>query len=290
MKVAVMRCCATAPLLESYEAATDSVLAKLGIRQVDLDFNCCGYPLRNARFDAWVLSSARNLALAERAGVDLVTVCACCYGSMRQVDHLLRTDDGLRATANEAIASERLACTGSANVRHLLEILRDDVGIGRLRAERKRSLEGLKVACHYGCHLLRPSGAVGLDDAKAPTVLEDLVAATGAEPVQWTARLDCCGAPVWGVNDALSEDLTARKVRSAREAGAGALCVVCPYCFLQLDRVQQALLRERGTEPLPVLLVHQIVGLALGIDEAALGLPTGRLRRADGAPRAGSAP
>jgi heterodisulfide reductase subunit B len=290
MKVAVMRCCATSPLLESYEAATDSVLAKLGIRQVDVDFNCCGYPLRNARFDGWVLSSARNLALAERAGVDLVTVCACCYGSMRQVERLLETDDSLRASANEAIAKERLACTGSANVRHLLQVLRDDVGVERLRAERRRSLAGLKVACHYGCHLLRPSDVVQLDDAKAPTVLEDLVAATGAEPVEWTARLDCCGAPVWGVNDALSEDLTLRKVRSAREAGAAALCVVCPYCYLQLDRVQQALLSERGTSPLPVLLVHQLLGLALGIDEAALGLPTGRLPRGDGEPRTRGAP
>lgn len=290
MSVAVMRCCATAPLLESYEAATDSVLARLGIPRVELDFNCCGYPLRNARFDAWVLSSARNLALAERARVDLVTVCACCYGSMKQVDRLLRTDDGLRSSANEAIAGEQLACTGSANVRHLLQVLRDDVGIERLRAERRRSLDGMKIACHYGCHLLRPSDVVQLDDAKAPTVLEDLVAATGAEPVEWTARLDCCGAPVWGVNDALSEDLTVRKVRSAREAGASALCVVCPYCFLQLDRVQKALLAGRGTAPLPVVLVHQLLGLALGIDEAALGLSAASLPRPNGEPRARSAP
>ncbi len=290
MSVAVMRCCATEPLLGSYEAATDAVLARLGIGRVDVDFNCCGYPLRNARFEAWILSSARNLALAERARADLVTVCACCYGSMKQVDRLLRTDDGLRASANEAIARERLACTGSAKVRHLLEVLRDDVGLARLRAERRRSLRGLKVACHYGCHLLRPSAVVQLDDAKAPTVLEDLVATTGAEPVAWTARLDCCGAPVWGVDDGLSEELTARKVRSAREAGADALCVVCPYCFLQLDRVQQAIRAERGTEPLPVVLVHQLLGLALGIDEADLGLTNGRLPRPGGGAQAGSAP
>lgn len=290
MSVAVMRCCATAPILGAYEAATDSLLARLGIPRVEVDFNCCGYPLRNERLDAWVFSSARNLALAERAGADLVTVCACCYGSTKQADRLLRTDEGLRASANEAIAGERLRFAGSANVRHLLHVLRDDVGLARIRAERKRSFEGLRVACHYGCHLLRPGDVVDLDDAKAPTVMEDLVAATGAEPIGWTARLDCCGAPVWGVNDALSEDLTARKLRNAREAGADALCVVCPWCFIQLDRVRRALRDGQGTEPLPVILVHQLVGLALGVDAAALGLPAGWAPPARGEPLARSAP
>ncbi len=277
MSVAVMRCCATAPLLEAYEAATDSVLSTLGIARVELDFNCCGYPLRNSSFEGYVLSSARNLALAERAKVDLVTVCSCCYGSMKHVDRLLKTDGALRQTANAAIAKERLSCTGTANVRHLLQVLRDDVGIERLRRERRRSLEGLKVACHYGCHLLRPSDVVELDDAKAPTLLEDLVAATGAEPISWGARLDCCGSPVSGVNDALSQDLTMRKVRSARDAGADALCVVCPYCYLQLDRVQEAVAVGGGAKKLPVVLVHQLLGLALGIGEAALGLSPERL-------------
>ncbi len=273
MNLAVMRCCATAPLLDAYEAATDSVLSRLGFGLVDLDFNCCGYPLRNARFEAYVLSSARNLALAERARVDLVTVCSCCYGSLKQADHLLRLDGGLRATANAALAGERLACSGGANVRHLLEVLRDDVGLERLRRERARSFEGVRIACHYGCHLLRPSDVLQLDDARAPSILDDLVEATGATSVPWSAKLDCCGAPVWGVNDALSLELTVRKVASAKEGGADLLCVVCPYCWLQLDRAQQAL----ADDPLPLILVHQLLGLSLGIDAAALGLDPDRL-------------
>ena len=143
MTLALMRCCATAPVLEAYERATDQVLSRCGVDVMDLDFNCCGYPLRNSRFEGWVLSSARNLALAERAGVDLVTVCACCFGSMKQVDHLLRADPSLRDGANAAIAGERLRCSGSAKVRHLLQVLRDDIGIEGFRARRRRTLRGL---------------------------------------------------------------------------------------------------------------------------------------------------
>lgn len=289
MSLAVMRCCATAPLLGAYEAATDSVLSRLGFGLVDLDFNCCGYPLRNSRFDAYVLSSARNLALAERARVDLVTVCSCCYGSLKQADHLLRMDDGLRATANAAIAGERLSCSGSANVRHLLEVLRDDVGLDRIRRERTRTFEGVKIACHYGCHLLRPSDVLQLDDARSPSILDEIVEVTGATSVPWGAKLDCCGSPVWGLNDALSTELTARKVRSAREGGADLLCVVCPYCFLQFDRAQQALAAERRIEPLPLILVHQLLGLSLGIEAAALGLGPDRLPGALGRSSGGGA-
>ncbi len=289
MNLAVMRCCATAPLLGAYETATDSVLSALGIRLVDLDFNCCGYPLRNSHFEAYVLSSARNLALAERAKVDLVTVCACCYGNLKQADHLLKGDAALRESANAAMARERLSCTGGANVRHLLEVLRDDVGLERIRRSRKVTFEGVKVACHYGCHLLRPSDVVQLDDAKAPSILDDLVEATGAQSVAWTAKLDCCGSPLSGVNDALSSDLTLRKVRSARESGADLLCVVCPYCYLQLERVQEALAAEKGVEALPVVLVHQLLGLALGIDPSALGMAPDRQPRPLRRPRNGGA-
>jgi len=270
-RLALMRCCATAPVLEPYEAATDTLLAELGMGVVELDFNCCGYPLRNSRFDAWLRSSARNLALAERADLDLVTVCACCYGSLKQADHLMRTDAALRHETNGAMAGERLRCSGSARVRHLLEVLRDDVGVERLRERRRRTFAGLKVACHYGCHLLRPSAVVGFDDPACPSVLDALVEATGAESVPWTAKLDCCGSPVSGVNDDLAAHLGELKLRSAREAGADVLCVVCPWCWLQLERVRVAA-AARGDDAIPIVLVHQLLGLSLGITPEALGM------------------
>ncbi len=274
--LAVMRCCATAPLLPEYEVATDAVLSSFGIGVVDLELNCCGYPMRNSRFEGWIRSSARNLALAERAKLDLVTVCSCCYGSLKQVDHLLRTDGALRESTNEALRGERLRCSGAARVRHLLEVLREDVGLDRIRGRLKRSFEGLRVACHYGCHLLRPSAVVRFDDPAAPFILDELVEATGAESVPWDAKLDCCGAPVSGVNDELSAHVGERKLRSAQESGADLLCVVCPYCALQLDRVRGTMARRSIDAP-PVLLVHQLLGLGLGIAPEALGLAEDRM-------------
>ncbi len=288
-RLAIMRCCATAPVLVAYETATDALFSKLGIGLVDLDFNCCGYPLRNSRFDAWVRSSARNLALAERASLDLVTGCACCYGSLKQADHLLRTNGALRNETNGALRAERLGCSGAAKVRHLLEVLREDVGVERLRALRKRTFAGLAVACHYGCHLLGPSAVVRFDDPACPTILDELVETTGARSVPWGAKLDCCGSPVAGVNDGLSARLGERKLASAREAGADALCVVCPYCWLQLDRVQRAR-AARGDDAIPIVLVHQLLGLALGVEPRALGLgEKGPLVSAPAAPAIGGA-
>jgi heterodisulfide reductase subunit B len=272
MNLALMRCCATVPLFQQYEAATDSLLSRLGVGVVDLDFNCCGYPLRNSHFDAYVLSSARNLALAEEAQLDLLTVCSCCYGSLKQVRQLLRDDDRLRRTANAAMATEQLRCSGSARVRHLLQVLDEDVGLEAIEAARKVTFDGLKVACHYGCHLVRPSLVTRAEGGASPRMLDDLVEATGAESVAWSAKLDCCGSPVAGVNDELSRDLTATKLKSARESGAHVLCVVCPYCYLQLDGVQKTLVAERGIEELPIILVHQLVGSSLGIAPAELGL------------------
>ena len=285
MSLALMRCCATSPVLEEYETATDQVLSRLGVAVVELDFNCCGYPLRNSSFDAWVFSSARNLALAERARLDVMTACACCYGSMKQVGRMLETDASLRGAANAAIGSEELTCSGTAKVRHLLEVLRDDVGFDHIARERTRSFEGLKVACHYGCHLLKPSKVLKLDDATSPSILDRVVEATGAESVPWGAKLDCCGSPVSGVNDGLSATLTRTKLASARESGAVVLCVVCPYCFIQIGRVQQSI-AAAGEAVLPVILVHQLLGLALGIAPEALGMSAERVPVPSGVGRA----
>jgi heterodisulfide reductase subunit B len=289
MSLALMRCCATSPVLQEYEAATDAVLSKLGIGVVELDFNCCGYPLRNSSFEAWIFSSARNLALAERADLDLMTVCACCYGSLKQAGRLLESDPSLRGAANAVLGKERLACSGRARVRHLLEVLRDEGGFDRITRERTRSFEGLKVACHYGCHLLRPSQVLQLDDATSPSILDRLVEATGAESVPWGAKLDCCGSPVSGVNDRLSTSLTRAKLASAREAGADLLCVVCPYCFIQIGRVQQSLAAAGEAAP-PVILVHQLLGLALGLDPEALGMTDERVPVRSGPARVQGSP
>ncbi|MEW6374848.1 MAG: heterodisulfide reductase-related iron-sulfur binding cluster, partial [Thermodesulfobacteriota bacterium] len=135
------------------------------------------------------------------------------------------------------------------------------------------SFKGLKIATHYGCHVLRPSQVVGFDNPVAPSLFDQLVEVTGAQSIDWSMKLECCGAPLWGVNDELSMDLTVKKLLDGKRSGADYLCVACPYCHLQFDKVQKMILSQRNVNhPLPSILYTQLLGLSLGIDKKILGL------------------
>jgi len=279
MKIALFRCCMTAMGLDQYESSTNAVLEELGIEFVDLrEFGCCGYPLRNFNFRAFVLASARNLALAERRDLNTMTVCNCCYGSLKHTEHLLKEDSALMAEINASLEGEGLRYEGRTTPKHFLQILHDDIGIESIRTNLKKTFRGLKIATHYGCHILRPSEIVQFDNAFSPVKMDQLVELTGAESVPWLTKLECCGSPLMGVNDDLSMDLTEKKLVNAKKGGADYLCVVCPYCQMQFDKVQNMMLAHRGSEvSLPSILFLQLLGLCLGIDSHRLGLEMNRL-------------
>jgi heterodisulfide reductase subunit B len=120
---------------------------------------------------------------------------------------------------------------------------------------------------------LRPSQVVGFDNPVAPSLFDQLVEATGAESIDWPMKLECCGAPLWGVNDSLSMDLTLKKLTDGKKSGADYVCAACPYCHLQFDKVQKMILSQRNLDhPLPSVLYPQLLGLSLGIDRKALGM------------------
>jgi heterodisulfide reductase subunit B2 len=265
--------------LKQYESSTDAVLESLGVRHApENGYGCCGYPLKNFNFKAYVLASARNLAMTEEHSQELLTLCNCCYGSLKHAAHVLKEDERLREEINLALGKEGLKYEGKAEPKHLLQVLHDDVGIETLRKNLKRTFKGLKIASHYGCHILRPASVIGFDNPFSPVKFDRLVEVTGAEAVHWTAKLDCCGSPVMGVNDELSMDLTEKKLRNARQAGADYLCVACPYCHMQFDKVQHFMMgRRNSNEGLPSILYPQLLGLCLGIDEKALGLDKNRM-------------
>ena len=141
-----------------------------------------------------------------------------------------------------------------------------------------RPFDGLRLAVHYGCHLLRPQGVLEGESPFAPSRFDDLVEAVGAESVTWPTKLDCCGAPVRGINDDLSRRLMARKVEGARKAGADAFCLACSYCQLQFDRARRMDGEGGGEEPcIPSILYTQLLGMAMGLEEAVLGLDRNEL-------------
>jgi heterodisulfide reductase subunit B len=262
--------CTIPARLQHYESAARGVLGRLGVGAVDIkEFNCCGYPLRNINFEAFLLLSARNLALAERAGLDIVALCQCCFGTLKKAHVLLQEDTSLRQEVNAVLAKEGLHCENGVEVRHLLQVLYHDVGIKAIKKHITRPFAGVNIAAHYGCHALRPSTIVQFDDPVSPTLFDELVGITGAQSVSWQRRLECCGAPLRGVNDELSMTLTTKKLEDGKDAGADYLCVACPYCQIQFDTAQGGMGRNHR---LPTILYPQLLGLCMGIDSKALGL------------------
>ncbi|MFH1349621.1 MAG: CoB--CoM heterodisulfide reductase iron-sulfur subunit B family protein [Pseudomonadota bacterium] len=274
MKYTIQRCCTTNSFLKQYELSTDAVLNELGVDMVEIkDFNCCGYPLRNVDFKAHILLSSRNLSLAEKAGRNIMTLCNCCYGTLKHVNHLLTEDASLKEEVNKTLGKEGLQYTNHVEVRHLLEVLHGDIGIDKITEKVVKRFHGLKLATHYGCHILRPRHIIQFDNPFAPTRFDSLVEITGAKSIPWRTKLECCGSPVFGVDDNLSMDLTQKKIEDAWESGAHYLCVACCYCQLQFDRVQKSMISKRnGNHPLPSILYTQLLGLSMGIDEEALGI------------------
>ncbi len=274
MKYALLRCCTTPIVLQQYEWSTNAVLHKLGIGLVDVEeFGCCGYPLRNINFKAYVISSARNLALAERENLDLLTVCNCCYGTMRHIEQLLQDDGSTRKEVNDTLEKEGLRYEGDIRPKHLLQVLYDDIGIEAIRKQIVHTFKGLNIATHYGCRILRPSKLIKFDKPHSPSKFDELVEVTGARSIDWLKKHECCGSPLWGVNEDLSLDLTENKLKHARKSGADLLCVACSYCQIQFDHVQKILVARRGPEhQLPSILYPQLLGLSLGIDSENLGL------------------
>ena len=260
--------------VEQYDLSARAVLKALEVEVADIrEFNCCGYPLKNAEMDTSVLFAARNLALAEKRGLNVMTLCKCCFGNLKKVNHSLREDDRLRDRANAILSTEGLAYTGSVEVTHFLTVLHREVGLATVKKSVTRSYKDLKIATHYGCHALRPSDITAFDNPVAPVIFDQLVMATGAQSVEWPLKLECCGAPVMGSNDELSMDLTKRKLAGAKESGADYLCVGCPWCQVQFDTVQEVISSQGGgNHRLPSILYPQLLGLAMGIDARALGL------------------
>ena len=275
MKFALFLGCTIPARLTQYEASSRAVLGELGVELVDIkEFNCCGYPLRNIDFKASMLAAVRNLALAEKAGLNVIVLCKCGFGMLKHAEHLVREDLSLREEMNNTLKKEGLEYEGKGEIRHLLSALYHDVGVDNIKEKITRPYRELKIATHYGCHALRPSEITQFDDPVNPTLFDKLVELTGAQSIDWQARLDCCGAPLFGTNDELSMDLAEKKLLDARQSGADYLCDACPYCHIQFDTVQGMINNERGgnNHVLPPILYPQLLGLSMGIDAESLGL------------------
>jgi heterodisulfide reductase subunit B len=275
MKFALFIGCNIPARVEQYLTSARAVLDKLGVELADFrDFGCCGYPLRAVDQKGYLLSSARNLALAEKAGLDTLALCKCCFGNLKKAARVLQENPALREEINRFLSREGLQYQGRGQVKHLLAVLYHDVGLEAIKQQITRSYQGLKIAPQVGCHALRPSRITEFDDPVHPVLFDALVRVTGAESLNWDGRLDCCGAPLLGVNEDVSLKRAGDKIRKSREAGADFICTACPFCHLQFETARKRATASGVPEnPAPPILYTQLLGLSLGLDRKRLGLP-----------------
>ena len=274
MEYALFLGCNIPARVRQYETSARSVFAELGVDIKDIkEFNCCGYPLRNSDFKTFVLFSARNLALAEKLGLNMITLCKCCYGSLKMAQHHMKENLFLKDEVNETLAKEGLKYNGNLEIKHFLSALYSDIVISSLKEKITRNFRDIKIAVHYGCHALRPSNIMRFDNPILPVIFDQLVEMTGAKSIDWALKLECCGAPALGINDDLSINLTKNKLADGKRSGADYLCTACPWCHMQFDSVQKMMIEQQRTDNhLPAILFPQLLGLAMGIDKETLGI------------------
>lgn len=274
MKYAFFQGCNIPIRIEQYANATQAVFSKFDVElQVIPDFNCCGYPVRNVDEKAYILPSVRNMALAEKAGLDILVICNCCFASLQKAKNVLNKDTQLRDELNTILAKENLQYKGNTKIKHYLTVLHDDIGTEKIKSKLVNKFQDLKLSVIHGCHILRPREITHFDDSFVPTITENLMQTAGVTSLDWQGKLECCGAALAGINNELSHVLLKEKIAGALNAGAKFITPICSYCHLQFDTTQKNLLPnvEEATL-LPVLLYPQLLGLCLGIDENTLGI------------------
>ncbi|MFA7405449.1 MAG: CoB--CoM heterodisulfide reductase iron-sulfur subunit B family protein [Pelobacteraceae bacterium] len=255
-----------------YDLSTRELFKALGIGLTEVpDWFCCGAtPAHNVDELLSLSLCAKNLELADKVEGDLAVACAACFSRLKFTQHTLEENAAKRKQVEKAIAAPVKL---DSKVKHLLEILAKDLGLEKLAASVNKPLTGLKVACYYGCLLTRPTDVPNLDCTEAPTIMERVVEAAGAETVAWTHRLECCGANFTLSRPGVVIQLTGAILDSAKAAGADCIMVGCPLCHGNLDIRQKEIEGVYQTSyNLPVFYLTQLVGLSVGLGPDKLGL------------------
>jgi heterodisulfide reductase subunit B len=230
------------------------------------EFNCCGLPLDTINHETMLTLAARNLAVAEKVGLNIITLCPGCAGTLRKVNKIMKEDKTLREQINDNLKETGIEFKGSVETKHILQFLIEDIGIEEIEKNVVNPLSILKVAEHVGCHLLRPKDIIDFDDPEDPKVLKTLIEATGAICLDYMNETECCGAPSVGVNDKVALKLARDKLNHVKTAGAQALITSCPFCHIMFDTNELRIERIYSeTYGIPVLHYSQLLGLAMGM-------------------------
>jgi heterodisulfide reductase subunit B len=272
MKYAYFPGCSQESTAEEYNRSLKAVAQALdSMELLEIpDWSCCGATPAAAIVSPMLPHglAARNLAIAEEMGMDqVVAPCAACYKNLKKASDDFRKNAKLRGETNQLLEDHRMDRV--PKVRHPLDVIVNDVGIDNIPV--RKPLQGMKVACYYGCLLTRP--APGFDDIEYPTSMDRLVEKLGAEAIDFAYKTKCCGGGIYMFHEKISFSMSADVMAHAKAAGANAIAVGCPFCQLLLDLYQDKLADIRKTTfDIPILFFTQLMGLAMELDREELGL------------------
>ncbi|MCZ7383590.1 MAG: CoB--CoM heterodisulfide reductase iron-sulfur subunit B family protein [Candidatus Methanoperedens sp.] len=270
MKLAYYPGCTLHGTAREYDASTKAVCKAVGIELTEIeDWNCCG--ALEAIFDKELSMglSARNNMLAQKTGLDLVIPCSICSHNLSRADKAMKTDDAFREKIERALGEKY----DGVKIKHLLDVMVNDVGVDALAKKFVKPLKGIKAVPYYGCLLVRPSEVSKFDNPENPTSLDNLIKSTGAECLPFTQKTKCCGGNLLMSKQDYAFILTKKLFDEAKAAGANCIVVACPMCHMLLDGQQSMVEKAHNTViGLPILYFTQLIGLAMGLSEKELEL------------------
>jgi len=275
MRVAYYKGCLASLSAKELDSSTKALAPKLGIELDELEsVTCCGAgDIHEAEPDYYLHLNARILAYGEATGAEtLMTICNVCTLNLRQADWQLKNDAALLGRVNRNLAAVGVPpYSGGIEVRHLLWLIAEGDGYDRLKEVAHRGLKGLKIAPFYGCQILRPSKILGFEDPDRPWSLEAIIEACGGDPVDYPAKIKCCGFPIIAAREDVALGELIQPIEQAKDAGADAMVTPCPLCHLSLDAWQSKLKKATGRSfDMPILHLSQLIGVAAGLEESEL--------------------
>ena len=275
MKYAYYLSCVNESMSKEVDRSINLWKKDLDIELVPLtDGTCCGASnLEYVNEDKYLAINARNIALAENLGLDMVTSCNTCLLGLRQAKHMLDTNPEKKAAINEILKTEGMEYKGTSEVKHILWVINEDYGLDKLAAKVTHPLSDKNIAPFYGCHILRPSDIMGKDDPNDPTSLEKLVKALGGNLVEYNSKNKCCGFHTLLTAESESVSVAGNAIVEAIDIEADFIVTPCPLCHTSLDSYQAKALKSKSRKgKMPIIHLTQLIGMALGYSRKELGI------------------
>lgn len=257
----------------SYNDSMKKVFSHLDCKLHELeDWNCCGATAyMSVKEIVGFAISARNLALAEKYKMDLIAPCSSCYTILAKTHRYMKELPELKDRVNQCLIEGGLNYNLGVNVRHPLDVLINDIGLGKIKEKAKYSLEGLKIANYYGCQIVRPEK--GFDDREEPMTMDNLFSVIGATNVYYPMKVKCCGGMLMTTFEDVALKLSKEIIECAVSNGANCIVTTCPLCQMNLEAYQDVINNSYNTNfNIPILFFTQVLGLAFGFSDSELGI------------------